>query len=62
MKSNKDVRKVIYRSNLYYWQVAQALGITDSNFSRLLRNELSLEKKEEILTIIRKIKGEELEK
>ena len=34
------------------WQIAEALGITDGNFSRRLRRELSETDKERILHII----------
>lgn len=55
---NKEIRKAISNNNLKYWQVAQLYGLTDGNFSRLLRNELTNEKKEKILKIIEKLKEE----
>jgi len=49
---NKDIRKAIKSSGLKYWQVADKYGLTDSNFSRLLRKEQSQETKSKIFTAI----------
>lgn len=56
--ANQDIRNEIAKNNLKYWQVAQAIGINDGNFSRLLRAELSDNRKKEILQTIKKISGE----
>ena len=55
---NEDVRHAIKEANLKYWQVANAYGLTDGNFSRLLRKELSDEKREKIISIINNLKKE----
>lgn len=39
--TNAVIRKEISDAGLLLWQVAAALGMHDSNFSRLLRVELS---------------------
>ena len=57
--SNSDIKKAIVVSGLKFWQVAFELGITDSTFSRKLRKELSLETKEKIFSIIKKLKESE---
>lgn len=56
---NQDIRNEIIRNNLKFWQIAAGLGLNDGNFSRLLRKELTKEKKEEILQIIKELKKEE---
>jgi len=56
---NQEIRNSILKNNLRYWQVAEKLNINDGNFSRLLRKELTKEKKEKILRIIKKLKEEE---
>ncbi|MDX8045452.1 hypothetical protein SH601_05560 [Gracilibacillus sp. S3-1-1] len=53
---NKDIRKAIGEANLKYWQVAEEYGISDGNFSRLLRKEMSKEKKKEVFESIEKAK------
>ena len=52
MTRNKDIRDMARIKDVRLWQIAEALGICDSNFSRLLRKELSDEKKKEIFDII----------
>lgn len=49
---NKEIRAAIVLKGLKHWEVARALGIHDSNFSRLLRKELPENKKNEILKVI----------
>lgn len=53
---NLDIRKAIERNNIKYWQIADKLGITDGNFSRLLRKELEISDKEVIFNIIKELK------
>ncbi len=55
---NQDIRNEIKAAGLKLWQIAEKLGINDGNFSRLLRRELSAEKKTEIRSIIEKFKKE----
>ena len=49
---NKDIRDYARIKDVKLWQIAGKLGICDSNFSRLLRYELTEDKKEEIYKII----------
>ena len=50
-----DIRLAAASSGVKLWQIADALGMTDGNFSRKLRKELSQEEKAEILAIIKRI-------
>ena len=56
--SNVDVRQEAARKGVKLWQIADSLGMTDGNFSRKLRKELSPEMKEKVFSIIREIAGE----
>lgn len=56
---NKDMRRYAAERNIHLWQIAESLGIADSNFSRKLRKELSDEQKKEIFCIIDKLVAEE---
>lgn len=56
--ANEDLRSKVGEYNLKLWQVAHKLGITDASFSRLLRLELSPEKKKEILDVVEKLHKE----
>ena len=53
---NQDIRQETKQAGLHLWQIAEGLGITDGNFSRLLRHELPEEKKDRIRKIILELK------
>lgn len=49
---NSDIRQEIKSAGLRLWQIAEALGMQDNNFSRRLRHELSEAEKAKIREII----------
>ena len=53
---NLDIRLAATGAGVRLWQIAEALGITDSSFSRKLRKELSDTQKQEIFDIIDRLK------
>ena len=53
---NLDIRLAATGAGVRLWQIAEALGITDSSFSRKLRKELSDSQKQDILGIIERLK------
>ena len=55
---NQDIRQKAERSGVWLWQIAEALGVADCNFSRKLRKELPQEEKEKIFSIIEKLAQE----
>jgi len=55
---NKEIKDSIKSTNLYQWQVAEALGIGESTFCRKMRRELPDEEKTIILSTIDKLKKE----
>lgn len=55
---NEEIRKKARIQDVRFWRIAECLGITDSNFSRMLRYELSDEKKQEIFQIIDRLATE----
>ncbi len=56
--ANLDIREAIKEAGIKYWQVAREYGITDGNFSKLLRTELPNDKKSKIFDIISQVKKE----
>ena len=58
MKNNQEIRTAALNAGVRLWQIADALGITDASFSRLLRHELTPEKKQQIFQIIDQIREE----
>ena len=55
---NQDIRRTAAGAGVKLWQIAEALGISDCNFSRKLRKELPQEEKERIFGIIRELSQE----
>lgn len=49
---NVDIRNEIAAADLKLWQIAEAYGVNDSNFSRKLRHEFSDEEKSRVRAII----------
>ena len=49
---NKEIREAAKKAGVHLWQVADACGVNDGNFSRKLRRELSQEEKQRILEAI----------
>ena len=52
---NKNVKEYAKLCGVKLWQIADELGMQDSNFSKLLRHPLSSEKENEICAIIDRI-------
>lgn len=49
---NSDIRTAAAKAGVWLWQIAERLGMTDSNFSRKLRRELAQNEKEKIFGVI----------
>lgn len=58
MQKNIEVRSAAASAGVKLWQIADALGVNDGNFSRKLRKEFTPEEKERILEIIDRISKE----
>lgn len=61
MRKNMDIRNSAKKAGVFLWEVAEAYGINDSNFSRKLRKDMPPEVKEEILSIIDRLAQEKQE-
>lgn len=55
---NTDIRQRAKDKHVHLWEVADALGIADCNFSRKLRKELTDSEKEDIIALIDRIAAE----
>lgn len=53
--NNKEIRNAAGGHGLKLWQVAEAIGMNESAFSRKLRKELSFEEKQRILDAINQL-------
>ena len=56
---NVDIREAIAASGLKKYMIAHEIGVTDGNFSKMLRFELPAEKKTMILNAIERLKKED---
>ena len=52
IKKNMEIRDAARTAGLRLWQVAEAYGMTESSFSRMLRKELSPENNQKVIDII----------
>lgn len=58
-KTNQTIREAAKEKGVALWQIADKLGIQDSNFSKKLRHELNKEEADKIMNIIAELaKGE----
>lgn len=55
--ANYELRRFVKEDGLYLWQIASCLGISDSDLSRKLRDEFTLEEKNKVLEIIKYLKN-----
>lgn len=53
--TNEQVRNYAAKKKVFLWEVARAFGITDSYFSRRLRNEFTEEEREQAIKYIDEI-------
>ena len=56
--ANIEIREMIRKSGVLYWQVAEKIGIADTTFSRKLRHELSNREKTKIGLAVEILKKE----
>ena len=54
--ANQDIREEARKAGVKLWQIADELGISEPTITRLMRKELTAEKKAEILKIIAQLK------
>lgn len=59
--NNKEIRNAAGGYGLKLWQVAEAIGMNESAFSRKLRRELPQEEKQRILAAIDRLAQEKRE-
>lgn len=59
-QKNLDIRNKAKIHNIKLWEIGEQMGLSDANFSRLLRKELDASTKERIFTIIQELGESEL--
>lgn len=51
-KANMDLREYARKKKVPFWRIAEKYGLADSNFSRMLRHELTENEKARIKLIV----------
>ena len=54
---NAIVREQIRSAKVFHWQVAEALGVSESKFCRMLRREMPDDQRREVLEAIEAAKA-----
>jgi hypothetical protein len=57
---NKEIKDAIKTAGIKQWEVADRYGLGETTFCRMLRKEVSTEKKERIMAIIKEFQSEEV--
>lgn len=55
--NNLKIRTAIMSKGLRHWEVADALGISEATFVRMMRHELPDDDRDRILEIIERMQG-----
>ena len=58
-KQNLKIRLAIMEHSVRFWDVAKALGISESTFYRMMRDELPEDRQDEIVAKIEEVFGNE---
>lgn len=53
MKRNVDIRDEAKRSGVHLWEVAEAMNVSDTYFSKLLRHEMTAAQKAKAMASIK---------
>jgi predicted XRE-type DNA-binding protein len=57
LKNNLDITKKAAQCGVFYWQIAEYLGIADTTFSRKMRKPLDEATRTKIITFLDTKKG-----
>ena len=55
---NKEIRVLMVQNGVKQWAVAEALGLHEASFSRMLRRELPADRVEQIKAAIARLAGD----
>lgn len=57
--SNHEIKEIIKKNRLFHYEIAKELGISEPSFSKWLRDEMDIHRKEQVLQAIKRLKTEE---
>lgn len=56
-KANQDIRNYARECGVYLWEIAAQIGISEPTITRMLRCEVTADKREQLLHVIDEIAG-----
>lgn len=51
---NQEIRTAARKARVPLWKIADELGVSEATFTRMMRHELSKDKRDQIMSIIKK--------
>lgn len=57
--ANRPIRNAAKSANVPFWQIADALSMSEATFTRYLRHELPEQEQEQIFRIIKEIQAKQ---
>ena len=58
--NNEQIKDLMKENNIFMWQVAKKLNVYETSFCKWFREELSEERKQQVLSAIEEIKLDRL--
>lgn len=59
---NQEIKKLLQEEHIYMWEVAKKLSIHEATFSKWFREELTDNKQQQILSAVKAIQLEKLDR
>lgn len=58
-RKNADLRQAARAAGVYFWQIAQLWGVSEAYMTRLMRQDLTEEKRQQFLSAVEQLKAEQ---
>lgn len=58
-QKNADLRQAARAAGVYFWQIAQLWGMSEAYMTRLMRQDLTEEQRQQFLSAVEQLKAEQ---
>ena len=58
-QKSADLRQAARAAGVYFWQIAQLWGVSEAYMPRLMRQDLTEEKRQQFLSAVEQLKAEQ---
>lgn len=58
-QKNADLRQAARAAGVYFWQIAQLWGVSEAYMTRLMRQDLTEEQRQQFLSAVEQLKAEQ---